>query len=286
MWPTLVTIPMPFGWGPLRLPAFGAMVVAAFLSSTWLMKRLSRREGIPPAKLEPLFMIVLVGTVVGGRLVHVLTHLDEFRGRWLDVFRIDQGGMVMYGGLIAVVLGGLWYLRRARLPIWRVADLGAVCGALALGIGRIGCTLAGCDFGKPVSPGFPLAVMFPSRSAPGDFFGIEVPPLRPGTAQLAPPGVWLHPTQVYLAAAGFLSACVLWVLLRRKRFHGQVFAAFLVLKPAYRFAIEYLRGDSDRGHVGAVSQAQFIGIIVAAAGVALWIVLARRAPRGAVPGAA
>src|SRR5436190_20947392 len=147
MWPTLVTIPLPFGWGSLPLPAFGFMVVVAFLTGIGVMRKLARKDGIPPEKLEPLFTIVLLGTVVGGRLFHVLTNLEDFKGHWLDVVRIDKGGMVMYGGFIAVVIGGLWYLKAAKLPVWRVADIGAMCGALALGIGRIGCLLAGCDFG-------------------------------------------------------------------------------------------------------------------------------------------
>jgi phosphatidylglycerol:prolipoprotein diacylglycerol transferase len=185
--------------------------------------------------------------------------------------------MVMYGGLIAVVLGGLWYLRRAKLPLWDLADIGAVCGSLALGLGRIGCILAGCDYGKPVDPGFPLAVRFPTHDQPGSFFGLHPPPTR---MNLAPEG-WVHPTQVYLSASGLLTSLVLYWLWRRRRFPGQVFAAFLFLKPAYRFVIEYFRGDADRGFVslgplGTLSQAQAIGIVVAAAAVVLWVVLRRR----------
>jgi phosphatidylglycerol:prolipoprotein diacylglycerol transferase len=258
------------------------MVVIAFLVSTWLMRRLARREGIRGEKLEPLFMIVLVGTVVGGRLAHVLTNLEDFRDRWLDAIRIDKGGMVMYGGLAAVVLGGLWYLRRAKLPVWTIADLGAVCGAIALGIGRIGCVLAGCDYGKPVDPSFPLAVRFPTHASGGVFLGIHVPPLPPHAPRLAAEG-FRHPVQVYQSLAGFAAAAVLWALWRRRRFPGQVLAAFLFVKAAYRFALEYLRGDEDRGWIAGLSQAQFFGIVVAAAAVVLWAVLARRAPRLAPP---
>lgn len=283
MWPIIASIPMPFGWGPLRIPAFGLMVVLAFLTSTSLMKRLAAREGIPPAKLEPLFMILLVGIIAGGRLFHVLTNLDDFKDNWLDVVRIDKGGMVMYGGMIAVVVGGLWYLFHHKLPVWPIADIGAVCGALGLGIGRIGCTLAGCDYGKPVDPSFPLAVRFPTHTQTGDFFGITVPVLRQGATQLAPEG-WLHPTQVYQSLAGFLTAIILYVLWKRRSFPGQVFCAVLILKPLYRFIIEFYRGDEDRGIWRGLSQAQVIGMVVAAAGAALWIFLWRRSKRvSAVP---
>jgi phosphatidylglycerol---prolipoprotein diacylglyceryl transferase len=286
MWPVIVTIPLPFGWKPLAIPAFGLMVVIAFLTAIGLMRRLLRREGVPPEKVEPLFTIMLLGTVVGGRLFHVLTNLEDFRGNWIDVIRIDKGGMVMYGGLIAVVVGSLWYLRYAKLPMWRVADVGAICGALGLGIGRIGCILAGCDYGREVPASFPLAVKFPSAIEPGSFFGLTVPPNK---GNLAPDDHWVHPTQVYQAVAGFLTALILYQLWKRRRFPGQVFAAFLFLKPAYRFVIEFFRGDVDRGvfQVGSLmlSQAQIIGAFIAALAVVLWIVLGRRARNAAASAA-
>jgi prolipoprotein diacylglyceryltransferase len=128
-----------------------------------------------------------------------------------------------------------------------------------------------------VDPGFPLAIRFPTHADPGSFFGIEVPPLPPYAARLAAEG-WRHPTQVYQSLAGFATAGVLWWLLRHRRFPGQVLAAFLFLKAAYRFVLEYFRGDEDRGWIGPLSQAQFFGILVAVAAVVLWVVLARRAP--------
>ena len=123
-----------------------------------------------------------LGIVVGGRLFHVLTHLDDFKGRWIDVIRIDKGGMVMYGGLIAVfVWQGPLVPASRKLPVLRVADVGAIAGALGLGIGRIGCILAGCDYGKPVDPSFPLAIRFPSATRVREL-------LRPdGSAEQHPP---------------------------------------------------------------------------------------------------
>jgi phosphatidylglycerol---prolipoprotein diacylglyceryl transferase len=257
------------------------MLVIAFLSAVTVMRRLVKREGIEPAKIEPLFTILLLGIVVGGRLFHVLTHLDDFRGHWIDVIRIDKGGMVMYGGLLFVLAGTLWYLRREKLPFLRVADVTAIAGALGLGIGRIGCTLAGCDYGKPVDPSFPLAIRFPSATQPGYFFGLTVPP---NSTHLAPDDHWVHPTQVYQSLCGFLTALFLYWLWKRRRFPGQIFAAFLFLKPAYRFVIEYFRGDADRGFVtlgplGALSQAQVIGLVLMTSAVVLWIVLDRRSKR-------
>jgi phosphatidylglycerol---prolipoprotein diacylglyceryl transferase len=186
----------------------------------------------------------------------------------------------MYGGLIAVVGGGLWYLWRHKLPVWPIADIGAVCGAIGLGVGRIGCTLAGCDYGKPVDASFPLAVKFPSYAAPGNFFGLTVPALPPYAPKLAADG-WLHPTQVYQSLAGFLTAIILYFIWKHRRFPGEAFCAILVLKPLYRFIIEEFRGDEDRGFVSGFSQAQVVGMAVAAIAVAIWLWLWRRWRRSA-----
>jgi phosphatidylglycerol:prolipoprotein diacylglycerol transferase len=95
----------------------------------------------------------------------------------------------------------------------------------------------------------------------------------------------VHPTQVYQSACGFLTFLLLYWLWRRRRFPGQVFAAFLFLKPAYRFVVEFFRGDADRGvfKVGSMtlSQAQIIGVAVAAVAVVAWIVLDRRSRNAA-----
>ncbi|HYC77966.1 MAG TPA: prolipoprotein diacylglyceryl transferase [Planctomycetota bacterium] len=280
MWPVIVEIPIPFT--DLRAPirSFGLMVVIAFLAATGLMRRLCEREKTATRDdLERLFFYELFAVVLGSRALYVLTSLGEFRGRWFDVIRIDKGGMVMYGGLIAVVAVGLWYLRRRKLPVWRIADVGAVAGALGLGIGRIGCLLVGDDYGAPCSADFPLGIKFPTPTAPGSLWGLTIPADNGNLAGRFQ-GVWLHPAQIYMSVNGFLMALALYTLWKRKRFHGQVLAAFILLKAVTRGVIEEFRGDEDRGFVSlgfwTPSTSQFVGALTAVGAVVLWIVLSRR----------
>ncbi len=290
MWPVVAKIPLPFKDGSLTLSAFGLMVVLAFLAGSFVMKRLARREGIlDERKLENLFLWILAAIVVGARALYVLTNLHEFQGRWIDVIRIDKGGMTMYGALLLGASVAWLQIRRYGLPTWPLLDAGAVGAALGLGIGRIGCLLVGDDYGKECSADFPLRIKFSTRQSPGEFLGITIP-ANNGNLAGDHAGLWLHPTQVYMSINGFLLAVVLYWLWKRKTFHGQIFAAFFFLKAVTRSVIEVFRDDSDRGWVGPLSTSQFIGLVTAVGAVALWLVLSRRPdcraglPRAPSPG--
>ncbi len=276
MWPVIARIPVPFGDGHLTLSAFGLMVVLGFLAGTFVMQRLSRREGIrDETSLETLFLLILLAIVVGARAMYVLTNLAEFHDRWWDVIRVDKGGMTMYGALILGAFTAWVYTNKKRLPIWPLLDAGAVGAALGIGIGRIGCLLVGDDYGRPCDPSFPLRIKFSTKTAPGEFLGIPIP-ANNGNLAGNHAGIWLHPTQVYMAVNGFVLAAVLYWVWKRKRFHGQVFAALFFLKAVTRSIIEFYRDDADRGWVGPLSTSQFVGLVTALGAILLWIVLSRR----------
>ena len=162
-----------------------------------------------------------------------------------------------YGGFIgALVAVAIFFRRHPGLPFWRAADL---CGpAIALGqaIGRIGCFMAGDDYGRPTD--LPWAVHFTDPDA-----------ARIGGAPL---NVGLHPVQLYESAACLLLFFVLVWLSRRKRFDGQMILAYTILYAIARFVLETFRGDADRGFVfgGLLSTSQFIALVLAPAAIVLW----------------
>jgi len=170
-----------------------------------------------------------------------------------------------YGGFIgALIASAIFFRRHPRLPFWRIADL---CGpAIALGqaIGRIGCLMAGDDYGRPTQ--LPWAVTFTDPDA-----------ARIGGAPL---GVSLHPVQLYESIVCFGLFALLVRLSRHKRFDGQVILAYTLLYAVARFILEYFRGDADRGFVfgGLLSTSQFVATILGPVAIALWIVRRRSAP--------
>jgi phosphatidylglycerol:prolipoprotein diacylglycerol transferase len=170
------------------------------------------------------------------------------------------GGLTYYGGLIGATAAAFFLLRRDRFPFWKAADMAGFAMPMGLAFGRMGCLLAGCCFGAVTD--LPWGLSFPPRSPASDAQAKE--------HLLHTARMWsqpVHPTQVYESAASLLIAFVcLYVVLPRKRYDGQVFAASLVLYAVARFAVEFLRRDDRGGAVGlSTSQLIGVGLIVVAA---------------------
>jgi phosphatidylglycerol:prolipoprotein diacylglycerol transferase len=151
---------------------------------------------------------------------------------------------VFYGGLVLAFAVGLWYVRKHRLRLWPVAD--AIAPVIALGhvVGRFGCLLAGCCYGKPTT--LPWGITFTNAFAASNV----------GT----PLHVALHPTQLYDAGVEFL---ILLFLLGTERFWrrraGWTFWVYILLYGVSRFVIEFYRGD-PRGSTMGFSTSQWISM--------------------------
>jgi len=210
-------------WGPIHLRSYGVMLAVAFLVGTWIATREARRLRLDEDKLVTVILIALVSGVLGARLLYVLEHVDEFRREWGSVFALWQGGLTLYGGVVAGALGGLLTARRLGLPMWVAAD--ALTPSVALGtmFGRVGCFLNGCCYGRPTH--MPWGVVFP----PDSYAGVEF-----GNAPL-------HPSQLYAAFAGLVLFFVFWGLRTRTRVPGVLFWTFIAVFAALRIGIDFTR---------------------------------------------
>ncbi len=253
MHPILFEIPrIEFGnWalGPIPIRMYGLMIAIGFLLAIMLASRRARKEGINPELILDLGVYLLLAAIVGSRVLYVLTTLQEFRSNPLDAFAIWKGGLVFYGGLLAAVPVGIWYVRKHKLPVWKTADILAPYAALGHGFGRLGCFFAGCCYGAPCSG--PACVTFSDPHS------------------LAPLGIPLFPTQLFESAGEFLIFGILLLLVRYKRFDGQIFGLYLVFYAVLRFVLEFFRGDAARGLYfgGVISTSQIIAIMIALAAV-------------------
>jgi len=241
--------------GPFPIHTYGLMIGLGFLAASFLNRRLGERSGLDPQKMMDLtFWGMMVG-LIGARLLFVMTRFSEFVQDPLGIFRIWEGGLVFWGAPIAVVVWGVWYLKKNRMPFWKTADA-AVCG-LAAGhiLGRFGCLGAGCCYGKPT----------------GTSFGVK---LNSELVDFSLRGIPLHPTQLYEAGAVFLLLVILLQVFQRKSFDGEVLLTYFIGYPVIRSIVEIYRGDLIRGFVidGLLSTSQFISILVfvIATGALIW----------------
>jgi phosphatidylglycerol:prolipoprotein diacylglycerol transferase len=187
----------------------------------------------------------------------------------LAVVKVWRGGLAYYGGFIFAAAFGLYYARKHRLGMWRMADLASPWIAFGLAVTRIGCFLNGCCYGKLSH--LPWAARFP----PGSVVHraqVDAHLIAPTAAALP-----VHPTQLYLAALNLLTFFLLYFVIRpRKRWDGQLFAWLLIFKGVFRSLVEIWR-DDERGVIGGwLSTSQLLSIPLVAIGVYLLWRAARR----------
>ena len=140
--------PVLFKIGPYSVYSYGAMLALAFLVCSFLAKRRAASIGMDGEKILDLTILLIMSGVIGGRIMFVILDLEYFKTRPLDIFKLWEGGLVWYGGLILAVISGAVFLRIYRMPILKTADLMMPYVALGQAIGRIGCFLNGCCYGK------------------------------------------------------------------------------------------------------------------------------------------
>lgn len=209
--------PILFKFGVVTIYSYGLMVAMGFVVATALALRAAKIFDISPDRISNLSLVILISGIVGARIMYVMLNAGDFVSNPLEVFMVWHGGLVFYGGAIFAFFSGLVYLKNSKTPVLGAADVIAPYVALAHCLGRIGCFLNGCCFGRPTKT----------------FFGI-----------VFQDGVKRYPTQIYesvylLFLYMFLRAC-----LQFRRFKGQVFFSYLILYSAERFFMESLRGDS------------------------------------------
>lgn len=223
-------LPKLFQFGPFAVYTYGLMMMSAFFFGILLAAYRAKRNGIAPTLIWDLSVWILLSSLVGARLLYVLTHIDEFRGHWLDIInpiqsggQIGIAGMSLLGGITAAIVTSIYYIRKHRLELWSIADIIAPSVALGIALGRVGCFFNGCCYGQPTQSW--LGIIFPPNCPAGSHF--------PGTPVL--------PTQLFTVAWDLLLCAGLLLSERWKKFPGFTFAIYLICDALFRIWVDTLR---------------------------------------------
>lgn len=251
--------PLLFEVGAFPVYTYGVLLASAYLAGLWFAVRRSRARGLDPDRVMDLGIWIIASALVGAKLLLLVVDFDYYRQHPGDVLNVVRSAGVFYGGLIAAVGVAFWYMRRVKLPLWPTTDAFAPGIALGHVVGRVGCLMAGCCWGKPTD--LPWAITFTDPLAAANV----------GT----PLNVALHPTQVYEAAAELLILIALLATERRGRnFAGRTFWIYMLAYAVSRFVIEIFRGD-PRGSIGVLSTSQLISVILVPVSIVMLVRLAR-----------
>jgi phosphatidylglycerol:prolipoprotein diacylglycerol transferase len=238
--------PILFRVGDWPVYSYGVLLALAYLGAMQFAVMRGRRNGLDGARMMDFGIYINISALLGAKLMLVAVEFDYFKNQPRELFSLVRAGGVFYGGLIAALLVGLWLVKRYKLPPWKTADMIAPGIALGHVIGRMGCFLAGCCYGRATS--VPWAVTFTDPVAAQNV----------GT----PLNVPLHPTQLYDAGAELLILIFLLVTERRGRpFAGRTFWLYMLLYAISRYIVEIYR-DDERGVFFQMPTSQFISIII------------------------
>lgn len=228
-------------WVPLR--GYGAMVTTGFLLAVWMARRRSPELGVAATHCLDVGLWGLVGGLIGARSYYVYQNWPEFSpfgeagaGALLNVFKLWEGGLVFYGAFIPAIVIAAVYCRIHRIPMIPFLDLAAPSLIIGQSLGRLGCFLFGCCYGKPCE--LPWAVHFPE---PSPAYGYAHDLATKVNGVVTAPG--LHPIQLYSFLGALLIALFLYSYWPRRRFDGQLLGMMILMVAVNRFLEEYLRGD-------------------------------------------
>jgi phosphatidylglycerol:prolipoprotein diacylglycerol transferase len=245
--------------GPIPIHVFGIFLALAFLAAGWAAGREFERRGWDPALASSVVVWAAVGGLLGARLWIVVDAWPEFvRAPW--DYLVTGGGFVFYGGLVGGALAVTLFFRRNGILWLRGAD--AVAPAIVLGqaIGRLGCQASGDgDWGTETT--LPWGMAYPYAVVGWD----------------KPPGVRVHPTPLYEAAAYFLIFALLWRLRRESLPDGTILALYLLLSGAARFLVEFVRVNPPV--LLGLTEAQLVSLVLMT--IAAGSLVGRRAWRAA-----
>jgi len=207
-----------FNVGNLSVYSYGVFLALGFVAATVVARQRLVETYRNPDNILDLVMAAVIGGIVGARICYIVGHWSYYMANKGEILKFNMDGLVFYGGLLVgfslAILVGRW----RRLRFWEVLDLGGLSVPLALGIGRIGCLLNGCCYGKQTS--MPWGITYPATTG---LVGQR------------------HPTQIYELILDIALFIFLWFKRDSWETDGTSFLLFVIGYAAIRFTMEFFR---------------------------------------------
>ena len=258
-----------FSIGPLTVHWYGVMMALGFLAGLLNWSLIGRSCGRDFKFCSDLLFWIMIAGILGARTAYILSDFSYFMANPDKIIRIDEGGLVYFGGFLGAWVALHLVARAHRTPFLDLADFVITSLPLAHAFGRVGCFMNGCCHGTPTTGA--LSVTYPVRSLAWH---------EQLMANLIDANAWqslaVHPVQLYEAAFNLLLFGLVLLAWHRRRHPGTVGVTYLLAYPVGRFLIEFLRGD-HRVRWAGLSVAQWISVGLFAAGWVLLALLWRRA---------
>jgi phosphatidylglycerol:prolipoprotein diacylglycerol transferase len=215
------------------------------------LARDAHRSNINPDLIFDLVFWAVISGIAGARAFYIVLNYPFFMKHPNEIIMIQNGGLAWQGALILGSITVMFFIQSKKLPFSQILDICVPYLALGQSLGRIGCFLNGCCYGRQWAEG----IYFPVHEA------------------------YLHPTQLYLSVGYLIIFVILKQYQRISQLPGMVFVSYLILAASLRFGVEYFRADHEILFLG-LSIFQFVcfGVLLFAFGFAYLILIKNSNP--------
>lgn len=235
------------------VPGYWSLALLAAFLGAFLVLRQADHDGADRREQGYALIAVYVGALAGGYLLEWLRAVPSALVS-ASLSPILETGRAAYGGLLGGWLLSALYLRARRQPLAPFCDRSVILLGVAFGLVRLGCFLAGCDYGRVTSG--PLGLRFPADSPAAQAHAAL------GWVPAHSPSLPVHPTQLYEVGLAAVATLLALRPLRQGRRDGQAFRVWLMSYAIGRFLLESLRGDPSRGLYLGLSSAQWLSLVI------------------------
>lgn len=227
--------PIAFSIGTIDIYWYGILMACAYLSAYLVVSYFGKMHRIQQESIDTLFFTSALAAIIGGRLGVVIVDLDYYLAHPWDI--VARAGMASHGTIAAVMLLGVFTVRRLRLSYWKIADLAAPVIPIAHVFIRLGNFLNGELYGPPTN--LPWGVQFPHLPSP------------------------VHPSQLYEVAASLVILPFAWRWAKKPKYPGYAFLRVMLAHSVVRFFLDFIRQHSSLIGPFVLSQLIALGICVA-----------------------
>lgn len=227
---------------------YGIIISFGLLLASILAMKEAKRVGIEEENILDLLLFAVPAAIIGARIHYVIFNWDYYKGDFIKMINIREGGLAIHGALIAAIIVGLIFCKVKKIKFWKLADLVAPSIILGQAIGRWGNYANGEAHGGPTNLPWGIIVQ----------------------------GQKVHPTFLYESLWNFAVFLFLLLYKKRKKAEGEVFMLYLALYSVGRFFIEGMRTDSLM--FGSIRVAQLISILTILISIIIIIIIRKRSP--------
>lgn len=242
-----------FKIGSFKIYSYGVMMVLGYFFVLGFAYYNARKVDIDENDAVDLSILTFMSGIVGSRIIYVLLNLKKYNS-FMDLLEFQKGGLSWHGGLLGGILAIFIYCKIKKYNPFKALDLLMTPTIFALGIGRIGCFLNGCCYGKPTS--VPWAMTFPSHRHP----------------------IPVHPTQLYEMVLDFAMFFFLLYWWKKRKFNGENSLMMLALYSVVRFSVEFFRYNSSNQMIAGLSLAQWVSISLFVVIISAIIIIRKKIP--------